>query len=193
MRRVSGVYGLMAEFLTADEILAATRRAREAGYRDMDAYTPYAVEGLAAELGMSRARPIPFLVLLGGLGGAAFGFWMQYYSLGINYAMNVGGRPYNSWPVYMPIAFEVLILVGALSAFLGMLLLNGLPHPHHPVFNEPRFARSSQDRFFLSIEATDPLFDRFATAEFLATLRPHGEIMEIPHEAPAEASHDQRK
>ena len=179
MRRKSPVYGLMIEFLTAQDLLAATRRARQAGYRQMDAYTPYPVEGLAAELGMRGTR-IPFVVLMGGLVGAGVGFFMQYYSMAIRYAFNVGGRPYNSWPVFIPITFELLILVGALAAFLGMMLLNGLPHPHHPVFNVPQFGRSSQDRFFLCIEADDPQFDRQSTADFLATLNPHGEVIEVP-------------
>ncbi len=158
----------------------ATRRARQAGYRQMDAYTPYPVEGLAAELGMRTTR-IPFVVLMGGLVGAGVGFFMQYYSMAINYTFNSGGRPYNSWPVFIPITFELLILVGAFAAFLGMMFLNGLPHLHHPLFNVPQFDRSSQDRFFLCIEATDPQFDRRATAEFLATLNPHGEVIEVPH------------
>ncbi len=182
MRVKPPIHGLMAEFLTADEVLAAAQAARKAGYRDMDAYTPYPVEGLAAELGMRNNR-VPFVVLMGGLVGAGAGFFMQYYSMAIRYTFNVGGRPYNSWPVFIPITFEMLILVGALAAFLGMMLLNGLPRPHHPVFNVPQFARSSQDRFFLCIEATDIQFDRRVTAEFLATLNPHGQVIEVPHEA----------
>ncbi len=181
MRPKRTIYGLLAEFTKAEEILVATRRARQAGYRRMDAYTPYPVEGLAMELGM-RATHVPFVVLMGGLIGAAVGFFMQYYSMAINYPFNVGGRPHNSWPVFIPIAFELLILVASFSAFLGMLFLNGLPHPHHPLFNVPRFARSSQDRFFLCIEADDPQFDRRATAEFLATLQPCGEVVEVPQE-----------
>jgi hypothetical protein len=181
MKPTTPIHGLMVEFLTAQEVLAATRRSREAGYRDMDAYTPYPVEGLAVELGMRKTR-IPFLVLMGGLVGVCVGFFMQYYSMAVSFPFNVGGRPANSWPVFLPIAFEVLILVGALSAFLGMMFLNGLPRPHHPVFNVPQFARSSQDRFFLCIEATDPHFDRQVTAEFLATLHPHGDVIEVPHE-----------
>jgi hypothetical protein len=173
------IYGLMVEFLTAAEILDATRRARQAGYRNMDAYTPYPVEGLAAELGMRKTR-IPFVVLMGGLVGTGVGFAMQYYSMAVDYTFNVGGRPYNSWPVFVPITFELLILVGAFAAFLGMMFLNGLPRPHHPVFNVPQFARSSQDRFFLCIEAADPQFDPQATGEFLATLHPHGEVIEVP-------------
>jgi hypothetical protein len=175
------LYGLMVEFLTAAEVLAGTRHARRAGYRDMDAYTPYPVDGLAAELGMRKTR-VPFVVLMGGLVGAGVGFFMQYYSMAIGYPLNVGGRPYNSWPVFIPITFELLILVGSLAAFLGMMFLNGLPRPHHPVFNVPQFARSSQDRFFLCIEATDPQFDRQITAEFLSALKPHGEVIEVPYE-----------
>jgi hypothetical protein len=174
------IYGLMVEFLTAQEILDATRSVRRAGYRDMDAYTPYPVEGLAAELGMRRTR-IPFAVLMAGLVGAGVGFYMMYYSMAMNYALNTGGRPLNSWPVFIPIAFEVMVLVASLAAFLSMLFLNGLPQPHHPVFNVPQFGRSSQDRFFLCIEAIDPQFDRQATAALLAGLGPEGEVIEVPH------------
>ena len=180
MRAKTTIYGLLAEFVTAAEILAATRQARAAGYRQMDAYTPYPVEGLAAELGL-RATRIPFVVLMGGLVGAGVGFLMQYYSMAIDYPFNSGGRPYNSWPVFIPITFELLILVGAFAAFLGMMLLNGLPRFHHPLFSVPQFDRSSQDRFFLCIEATDPQFDRHTTAEFLATLKPQGAVIEVPH------------
>jgi len=183
MNPAAPLFGLMVEFRTADEVLAGTRRARQAGYRHMDAYTPYPVEGLAAELGLQRTR-IPFVVLMGGLAGAGVGFFMQYYSMAVDYTFNAGGRPYNSWPVFVPIAFEVLILVAALAAFLGMMLLNGLPRPHHPVFNVPQFGRSSQDRFFLCIEASDPQFDPHRTAEFLATLGPQGEVLEVPQDDP---------
>jgi hypothetical protein len=179
MKPGTPLYGLMVEFITAGEILAATRLARQAGYRNMDAYTPYPVKGLAAELGLPKSR-IPVVVLLGGLIGAGTGFLLQYYAMAMNYTFNVGGRPYNSWPAFIPITFELLILVGSLAAFLAMLLFNGLPRLHHPVFNVPQFARSSQDRFFLCIEAIDPHFDRSATAGFLAGLNPHGEVIEVP-------------
>jgi Alternative complex III, ActD subunit len=181
MKPKPAIHGLMIEFLTAKEILDAARRARQAGYRDMDAYTPYPVDGLAVELGMRRTR-IPFVVLMGGLIGAGVGFLMQYYSMAINYTFNSGGRPYNSWPVFIPITFELLILVGAFAAFLGMMFLNGLPRPNHPVFNVPQFGRSSQDRFFLCIEATDPRFDRQGTAEFLAKLDHFGDVIEVPND-----------
>jgi hypothetical protein len=162
-------------------VLEATRRARLAGYRDMDAYTPYPVEGLSTELGLRRSR-VPFVVLTAGLIGAGLGYFMQYYSMAVNYRLNVGGRPYNSWPVFIPVTFEVMVLVASFAAVLGMLYLNGLPRPHHPVFNVPQFARASQDRFFLCIESGDPQFDRLATADFLVGLHPHGEVIEVPHD-----------
>jgi hypothetical protein len=175
----SPLFGLMVEFLAPEDLLSATRTARQAGYRDMDAYTPYTVEGLATELGMRKTR-IPSVVFIGGLVGAGFGFFMQYYAMAIDYPLNVGGRPYNSWPVYIPITFEVMVLVASLSAVIALLYLNGLPQPHHPLFYVPEFERASQDRFFLCIEATDPQFDRIATEQFLAGLNPHGGVLEVP-------------
>lgn len=172
-------YGLMAEFATPQEILTAVRQAREAGYRNMDAYTPYPVEGLALELGMRRTR-IPFVVLMAGLVGASAGFFMQYYTMAVDYPFDVGGRPFNSWPVFIPIAFEAMVLVAALSALLGMILLNGLPRLYRPVFHVPRFVQATQDRFFLCIEATDPRFEPEGTRRFLAGLNP-AEIMDVPH------------
>jgi hypothetical protein len=169
----------MAEFETAGEILEAVRASRREGYRVMDAYTPYAVEGLASELGLPHTR-VPFVVLTAGLVGAAVGFFMQYWSMAVDYPFNVGGRPENSWPVFIPIAFEVMVLVASFATLFGMLFLNGLPRPHHPVFNVPRFARASQDRFFLCIEATDPRFDREGTKQFLARLRAK-DVVEVPH------------
>jgi hypothetical protein len=169
----------MAEFETAREILDAVRRARREGYRAMDAYTPYSVEGLATELGMPRTR-VSFVVLAAGLVGAAVGFFMQYWSMAVDYPFDVGGRPANSWPVFIPITFEVMVLVASFAALFGMLFLNGLPRPHHPVFNVPRFARASQDRFFLCIEAADPRFDREGTKRFLAGLGAK-DVVEVPH------------
>jgi hypothetical protein len=180
MRHRTPFHGLLAEFQSAEEILAATHRAHQEGYRNMDAYTPYPVEGLADELELTRTR-VPFVVLIGGIVGAAAGFFMQYWAMAVDYPFNVGGRPYNSWPVFIPITFEVTILVAAFAALLGMFFLNGLPMPYHPVFHVPRFARASQDRFFLCIEATDPKFDRQATAAFLAGLHPQGDVVEVPH------------
>lgn len=180
MKAPPPIHGLMAEFATAEQILEGTRRARQEGYRDMDAYTPYPVEGLATELGQVRSC-IPFIVLLSGLVGAAVGFFMQYWAMAVDYPVNIGGRPLNSWPAYIPISFEVMVLIAAFSAVLSMLFLNGLPRPYHPVFNVAQFARASQDRFFLCIEATDAKFDRQATRLFLETLHPQGEVVEVPH------------
>jgi len=176
----TAIHGLMAEFETAPEILRAARRTTQAGYRHVEAYSPHPVEGLAEELRLPRTQ-VPFVVLVGGLVGACTGFFMQYWTLAVNYPMNVGGRPYNSWPAYVPIVFEVMVLIGALSAVIGMFFLNGLPEPYHPVFNDPRFDRATQDRFFLCIEATDPKFDLQATREFMQSLSPLGQVLEVPN------------
>ena len=179
MKPRTPIFGLLAEFEKPEEILEATRQAHRAGYRRMDAYTPYPVDGLAAELGLSRTR-VPFVVLVAGLVGALAGFLMQYWSTVVDYAQNVGGRPDNSWPAYIPIVFEVMVLVAALAALFGMLFLNGLPQPHHPLFNVPLFVNGSQQFFFLCIEADDPQFNREETKQFLAGLRTK-EVVEVPH------------
>lgn len=173
------IHGLMVQFATPEEILQATRKTRQAGYHEIDAYTPYTVEGLAAELGMQRSR-IPSIVLIGGLVGAGTGFFMQYYTMAIDYPFNAGGRPLNSWPAFIPITFELLILIASLAAFFSMIFLNGLPHPNHPVFNVAEFARASQDRFFLCIEATDPRFDIDEATQFLMSLQPEGDVILVP-------------
>jgi hypothetical protein len=183
MNVTPAIWGLLAEFDSPEAILAAARKVRLAGYRRFDAHTPYPVDGLPAELGMRRSR-IGSIVLIGGIVGAAVGFWMQFYSMAIDYPLNVGGRPLNSWPAFIPITFEVLILVAALSAFLGMLFLNGLPQPHHPLFGVPRFSRASQDRFFISIEAADPLFALEETRRLLETLQPMGGVLVVPETEP---------
>ena len=170
-RRRPRYYGLMAEFDTPTAIVAAARRAYAEGYRRMDTYTPFPVEGLAEELHFHRTR-VPLIVLLGGLTGCLGGYFLQYWIMAIYWPVNVGGRPLNSWPMFIPVTFELTVLLAALSAVLGMLALNGLPHPYHPVFNVPRFALASQDRFFLCIEASDPRFDRAATRYFLEGLAP---------------------
>ena len=163
------IWGIVAMFHEPAALLAAARRAREAGYRLVDAYTPFAVEGLPEALGFRRTW-IPFLVLCAGFGGAAGGYFMEWFALAIWYPLNVGGRPLNSWPMFIPITFELSVLVGGLTAVIGMLGLNGLPLPYHPLFNVPRFARASQDGFFLGVDARDRRFDRRATAEFLRDL-----------------------
>lgn len=162
-------YGLMAEFEEPEALLDATRRAYAAGYRRMDAYSPFPLEGLSEALG-ARDNLLPLLVLGGGLAGAVGGFAMQYYAMVINYPLNVGGRPLNSWPMFVPIAFETTILVAALAAVVGMFILNGLPQPYHPVFNTPGFELASHSRFFLGIEAADAKFDLDQTRQFLEGL-----------------------
>jgi hypothetical protein len=171
------LHGLMAEFGTPDALVAAARRAYLEGYRAMDAYSPLPVEGLAEAIGFHHTR-LPTIVLAGGLAGCIGGFFLQYYLSVVAYPINVGGRPLNSWPAFIPITFELTILVAALSAVLGMLALNGLPMPYHPVFNVPRFALATRDRFFLCIEARDPKFDPLATRRFLESLtdRPVSEV-----------------
>jgi Alternative complex III, ActD subunit len=166
-----GVYGLLAEFDKPEDVVAATRDAYAAGYRFMEAYTPFPVEGLAEALGFHR-NGIARIVLLGGLLGGLGGFFMLWYSSVIHFPLDVGGRPYNSWPAFMPITFELTILVAALSAVLGMLGLNGLPRPHHPVFNVPDFALASRNRFFLCLQARDPLFDVDRSRGFLEERAP---------------------
>jgi hypothetical protein len=163
------VYGLLAEFASPEDLVTAGERAYADGYRRLDAYTPFPVHGLAEAIGF-RSNRLPLLVLIGGIVGAGAGFFSQYYAAVIDYPINVGGRPLNSWPAFIPITFEVTILVAAATAVLGMLALNGLPQPYHPVFNAPRFALATRDRFFLCIEATDPRFDAEATRRFLEGL-----------------------
>src|SRR5262249_5419205 len=139
----------------------------------------FPVEGLAEAIGFRRSR-LPLIVLIGGLIGCVGGYLLQYYSAVVDYPLNIGGRPTHSWPSFVPVTFELTVLTASLSAVLGMLGLNGLPMPYHPLFNVPRFALASRDRFFLCIEATDPLFDREGTRQFLLSLAPR-EISEVPH------------
>ena len=166
----SSLYGVLAEFDTPGELLAATRRAHEAGYRQMDAYTPFPIEGLAEALGFHRTR-LPLIVLLGGIVGGVGGYLMQYWIAAIDYPLNIGGRPLHSWPAFIPVTFELTILGAAIAAVLGMLILNGLPMPYHPLFHVPRFALVTRNCFFLCIEARDPKFDREETRRFLASVK----------------------
>jgi hypothetical protein len=167
----AGLYGIVAEFKEAEQLLAAAQRAREAGYKRMDGYSPFPVHGLAEAIGF-RDNWIPWLVFFGGLGGAAAGYGLQYFVNVIDYPWNVGGRPLHSWPQHIPIAFETTILLAAFAAVFGMLALNGLPRPYHSIFNTRGFEAASQDRFFFCIEAADPLFDRENTRQFLEGLAP---------------------
>jgi hypothetical protein len=163
-------FGLMAEFGTPDEVIRAAQRTREHGYTHTDAYSPFPVEGLYEALDARKSR-LPLLVLCGGIVGGLGGFFLQYYAAVFGYPLNIGGRPLNSWPSFIPITFEMTILVAGLSAVIGMLFRNGLPRPYHPVFNVPGFERATTDSFFLCIEATDPMFDEQKTAVFLRGLR----------------------
>jgi hypothetical protein len=165
------VYGLMAEFDTPEELLEATRDAFARGYRNLEAYSPLPIDGLAEAMGFTRNR-IPLVVLIGGLSGGIGGFFMQWYSAAVSYPLDIGGRPFNSWPAFIPITFEMTILVAALAAVLGMLGLNGLPRPHHPVFNVPSFALASRNRFFLCLQGRDPKFEGESARRFLEEHRP---------------------
>ena len=169
----AALHGLMAEFETPTALVRAAEQARLAGSRAMDAYSPIPIEELNEALGLRRTR-LPKLVFLGGLFGGLAGYGLQYWSQGIAYPLNIGGRPYHSWPHFIPVTFETTVLGAALTCFVGMWALNRLPQPYHPVFNVPEFARASLDRFFLCIESTDPKFDREETARFLASLHPVG-------------------
>src|ERR671917_659622 len=163
------IYGVMAEFDNPTDVVAATRRAYEEGYRRMDAYSPYPIEALSEAVGPHKER-LPLIVLIGGIIGMIGGYGLQYYVSVINYPLNVGGKPLHSWPAFIPITFETTVLGAAMAAIFGMLALNGLPEPYHPVFNTPNFALATRDRFFLMIESRDPKFDRAVTADFLRGL-----------------------
>jgi hypothetical protein len=171
------LYGLVAAFTTPQELLEATRRTGRAGYRHMEAYTPFPVAGLAEALGFQRTY-LPLVVLLGGVAGGLGGYVLQYWINVMDYPLNVGGRPLHSWPAFIPVTFELTILVAALAAVLGMLALNGLPMPYHPLFNVPRFTTVTRDGFFLCIEARDPRFDRVETRRFLESLAAY-EVTEV--------------
>jgi len=160
------LYGLMAEFDSPETLLEASRRAFAEGFRRMDAYSPFPVDGLAEAIGFPRTR-VPLIVLIGGIVGCIGGFWLQYWVSVIDYPINIGGRPLNSWPSFIPVTFELTILLAALAAFFSVLGLNRLPMPYHPVFNVKRFELASRNRFFLCIEAADKKFELERTRRFL--------------------------
>ena len=172
-------FSLMAEFDSAQALLDAAHQVREAGYTKIDAYSPFPIHGLAEALGFRERRVAP-IALAGGIAGALAGYGLEYWSQVIEFPMDIGGRPFHSWVSFIPPAFETTILFAAFSTVIGMLALNRLPQPYHPAFNAPRFARASQDTFFLAIETSDPKFDEDATKKFLSTLRPR-EVVQVAH------------
>jgi len=165
----SGTYGLMAEFDDPNAVVAAARRVYEAGYRRINAYSPYPIEELSAAIGYHKDL-VSLTVFACGILGAVGGFALQYWTSAIDYPLNVGGRPLLSLPSFIPIIFECTVLLASFGAFLGMLGMNRLPEPYHPVFNVPSFARASQDRFFVCIKADDPKFNEAETRAFLQSL-----------------------
>lgn len=169
--KASVIYGLMAEFDDPTSLVTATERAHHEGYRCMDAYSPFPIEELHHALGAKHTK-LPLIVLIGGLIGCIGGYTLEYWSSVIAYPLNIGGKPLHSWPAFIPVTFECTILAAALSCVLGMLALNGLPMPYHPVFSVPRFALASRHRFFLCIESKDPKFELEQTRRFLETLGP---------------------
>lgn len=170
------LYGLMAEFHTPEEVIVAAHEVHAAGYRRVDGYSPYPIEELAHALGIHHS-PLPKLVLGGGILGCLAGWGLEYWASVIEYPLNIGGRPFNSWPAFIVPAYETTILFAAGVAVLGMLALNGLPEPYHPVFNVPSFVLASRDKFFICIEARDPKFDPIETRRFLEGLTP--EVHEV--------------
>ncbi|HTZ31881.1 MAG TPA: DUF3341 domain-containing protein [Methylomirabilota bacterium] len=162
----SYLHGVMGEFETPEGLVSAAKKAREAGYKHVEAYTPFPIEGLAEHIGF-RWTAVPLITLVGGVGGGLTGFGLQYWCSAISYPLNIGGRPLNSWPAFIPVTFELTVLGAAIFAVVGMIALNKLPQPHHPVFNVERFSHASTDRFFLCIEARDPKFDVASSARFL--------------------------
>lgn len=177
--RRKGEYGLIAEFAGPEPLVAATKAAFEAGYRRLDAYTPFPVHGLAEAMGRRGIR-IPLIVLAGGILGGLGGFLLQTYGAAFDYPLNVGGRPPFSWPSFIPITFELTILGAVFAAVFGMLALNGLPQPHHPIFNAPNFEMASRSHFFLCIEAADARYDNTETRKFLESLGPTS-VSEVPY------------
>jgi len=172
------VYGVLAEFTNADALIDATRKARLEGYSRMDGYSPYPVGEVADELGFPRSE-IGAIMFIGGLCGASFGFLMQTWVSVYDYPLNIGGKPFWSWPQFIPVTWALLVLTACLSGLFGLLALCGLPQPYHPLFNVPQFVRATRDRFFLCIEAIDPKFDLNQVKAFMATLQPES-VEEVP-------------
>lgn len=178
MNTTTPIYGMMAEFDSAQALLNAARQTHGAGYKKIDAYSPFPIEELAEAIGFHK-NGVPLVTLIGGIIGGLTGFLLQYWVAVINYPVNIAGRPLNSWPSFIIITFELTILFGGISAVFGMLALNGLPMPYHPVFNVDRFALASKDRFFLIVFSSDAKYDPSATRRFLESLEPRS-ISEVP-------------
>lgn len=162
----TGLYGVVAEFDNATDITRAARKAKDAGYTKLDAFSPFPIEELSETI-VEKHTILPWLVFAGGVIGCIGGYYLQYWTQAVEYPLNIGGRPFNSWVSFIPVTFECTILAASLTAVFGMFLLNGLPKPYHPVFNVPRFDLASRNRFFLLIEAADSKFDRQGTTDFL--------------------------
>ena len=175
---LEGTYGVIAEFYDAQSLLDAANKTREAGYTRIEAYSPFPVHGLAEAVGFHHSR-LSAVVLGGGIIGGVSGFFMCWYANVISYPLNIGGKPWNSWPAWIPITFECTVLIAAFAAVFGMLGLNGLPMPYHPVFNVERFSQASRDKFFLVIQARDPKFEVDEAWQFLESLGPR-EVIDVP-------------
>lgn len=171
-------FGILAEFATSEELVAAAAQVHGEGYREMECYSPLPVDEACEAIGFHRTS-IPLVVLIGGIVGGVVGFGLQYWASVIEYPLNIGGRPLNSWPSFIPVTFEMTVLFAVLSAVLGMLAMNGLPRPHHPLFAIPSFARASQDRFFLCVLSRDPKYDPEAVRALLGRLGAT-EVTDVP-------------
>jgi hypothetical protein len=164
-------WGLMAEYASAEELVAAAHAAHDAGYRHAEAYAPYPVPGLAEALGFRRSR-MPLITFLGGLVGGTGGFFMQWYAAVVSYPEEIAARPLNSWPMFIPVTFEMTVLFAALAAFVGVLAANGLPRLAHPIFDAPDFDLATRNRFFLCLRCDEPGFDRDEAVRLLEATRP---------------------
>src|ERR1700722_15628295 len=178
MAKRDPIYGIMAEFDSAQALVDAAKKTFEAGYKKIDAYSPFPIEGLADEIGFHHDE-VPLVVLIGGIIGGCTGYLMQYWMSAVDYPLNIGGKPPHPWPPFIIIPFDMAILLGGISAVFGMLALNGLPMPYHPVFNVPRFALASKDRFFLIVFSSDKKYDPSGTRQFLDSLSPRS-VSEVP-------------